>query len=89
MGQVTFGVDAGAGGAATRVFQVPNANLARLVAWSKANLLPAANPEADPPVPAPTNAEAIEAWAQFMMDRTRGYVQNWERKTASVDFPVG
>jgi hypothetical protein len=88
MGQITFAVDAGAGGSATKAFTASNANLGRLVAWSKANLLPPANPEAEPPVPAPTNEQAIEAWAKYMMDRTREYVQNWERKNASVDFPV-
>jgi hypothetical protein len=81
MGTVTFGVDAGAGGAATKVFTVSNANLGRLVAWSKANLfqpLPGSLP------PNPTNAEAIEAWAQFMMDHSRAVILNYERQTAAL-----
>jgi hypothetical protein len=87
MGMITFSIDAGAGGAASKNFNVTNANLGRLVAWAKDNLLPKEDLEADPPIPAPTNVEAIEAWAKFAMERTKEWILNYERKSAALDFP--
>lgn len=78
MGTVTIGVDAGASGASQKVYTISNANLGRLVTWSKAHLFGGRDPSTI------TNVQAMDAWMDFVIQQSKSNVLSYERSTAAV-----
>ncbi len=81
MGTITITIDGGIAGAATKTFTITNANIGRLVKWSKMNF-PDDGVE-------PAAAAALERWADWVMNTSRQQVLDLERRTTAVaDFGV-
>lgn len=82
MGSITISVAGGTAGAAkTKAFNVPDADVSRLVAWAQAAY--ATQPTAETPnPPALTPAQALLAWATGIMEGTKANVANFEREQA-------
>ncbi len=79
MGTVAITIDAGTTGTATRTFTLTNANIGRIATLMKAQAT-ALNPEA----PALTTNEALNKWADWVMQATKDAVQIDERRQAAI-----
>lgn len=78
MGAITISVDAGAAGQASKSYTVSNADIGRLIAWAKVQYFPRFAQ------PAPTDLQALAAWADALIQQTKDNVVEHERRAASV-----
>lgn len=84
MGSITISVTTGST-TREKTFTISDANIGRLAAWAKVSL---SRPGDDPATPI-TNAQALERWAEWVMELSRGQVVSDERqRTAVPDFGV-
>lgn len=83
MGTITITIDAGAVGAATKTFTIPNAALARFADFARK----IGQPGQGGPL---TNAQALEKWADWALQMSKAHIMDTERREATIpDLPIG